>query len=47
MAQLLLGGVAATFAGARLLGFTAADAQNAIGIAASQAAGLRVQFGTE
>lgn len=43
----LLGGVAATFAGARLLGFTVAETQNAVGIAASQAAGLRVQFGTE
>lgn len=43
----LLGGVAATFAGARLLGFTAAQMQNAVGIAASQAGGLRVQFGTE
>ena len=43
----LIGGVAATFAGARLLGFTAAETQNAVGIAASQAAGLRVQFGTE
>ena len=43
----LLGGVAATFAGARLLGFTAAETQNAVGIAVSQAGGLRVQFGTE
>ena len=43
----LLGGVAATFAGARLLGFTVAETQNAVGIAASQAGGLRVQFGTE
>ena len=43
----LLGGVAATFAGARLLGFTPAETQNAVGIAVSQAGGLRVQFGTE
>lgn len=43
----LLGGVAATYAGARLLGFTARETQNAIGIAVSQAGGLRVQFGTE
>ncbi len=43
----LLGGVAATFAGAYLLAFSAADMLNAVGIASSQAAGLRVQFGTE
>lgn len=43
----LLGAVAATFAGARLLGFTAEQTQNAVGIAVSQAGGLRVQFGTE
>ena len=43
----LLGGVAATFAGARLLGLTAAETRNAVGIAVSQAGGLRVQFGTE
>ncbi|SFE54419.1 MmgE/PrpD family protein [Trichococcus pasteurii] len=43
----LLGGVAATFAGARLLGFTVAQMRNAVGIAVSQASGLRVQFGTE
>ena len=43
----LLGGVAATFAGARLLGFTANETQNAVGIAVSQAGGLRVQFGTQ
>ncbi|MPM19736.1 hypothetical protein SDC9_66162 [bioreactor metagenome] len=43
----LLGGVSATFAGARLLRFTAAETQNAVGIAVSQAGGLRVQFGTE
>lgn len=43
----LLGGVAATFAGARLLGFTARETQNAVGIAVSQAGGLRVQFGTQ
>lgn len=43
----LLGGVAATFAGAQLLGFTAVETQNAVGIAVSQAGGLRVQFGTQ
>jgi len=43
----LLGGVAAAFAGARLLGFTVGEMQNAVGIAVSQAGGLRVQFGTE
>jgi 2-methylcitrate dehydratase PrpD len=43
----LLGGVAATFAGGYLLAFSAADMMNAVGIASSQAAGLRAQFGTE
>jgi len=43
----LLGGVAATFAGARLLGFTAVETRNAVGIVVSQAGGLRVQFGTQ
>lgn len=43
----LLGGIAATFAGGRFLGFTPAEIQNAVGIAVSQASGLRVQFGTE
>ena len=43
----LLGGIAATFAGGYLLEFPAADMMNAVGIASSQAAGLRVQFGTE
>ena len=43
----LLGGVAATFAGAYLLALSAADMLNAVGIASSQAAGLRMQFGTE
>lgn len=43
----LLGGVAAAFAGAYMLGLTAEEMRNAVGIAVSQAAGLRVQFGTE
>lgn len=43
----MIGGVAATFCGSPIAQVPAAETQNAVGIAASQAAGLRVQFGTE